>query len=407
MNKQEMIDKATKLMIDARSIMSGEKVTAEQRVQVDAMLADANALRADARRIEQMELDFKSNRSIPRGNPGDADAVVSEDSRSKDERREATNKALRQWLRGETFEKRDLTVASDGIFIPTAVLDTKVALKSPGNVYDIVQKLRTATGEPVVVPLINDTTNTFVLNSSNISTTDPSVSSVTISIDDLRMNPVLIDNSLLQDSAFDLATYMYEAATMRYGWAMGTYITQGDGNNIKGLNTITSNVTSSSNSALTYSDFTGLLAQLEPAYQDGAVFTMTNNTLANQVLNIKDTNGRPIFLPFLDGGESGFAGTIFGYPVKINQYLQNFGTAGNIVVQFGNFEAGYTLREVVPTVTASFPGASTLPGLPVVMRRLGERYAELNKTGFVAFARVGGATTDAGTHPIWNLVQHS
>jgi HK97 family phage major capsid protein len=404
MTKQEVLDKATKLMVDARDIMSGSDITTEKRSAVDKMLNDAEALRADARRMEAVEVTFDSTRSIPRGTPGEA--VAATDNRSHDERNAAANKAIRSYLRGDRFEARDLTVAADGVLIPTGVVDAKIALKSPGNVYDLVQKLKTATGEPVKLPLINDTTNTFVLNSSNIATTDPSISSVTISIDDLRMNPILIDNSLIQDSAFDLVSYVADATVQRYGWAMGTYITQGDGTNIQGLNAITSNVTTGANSAITYTDFVSLFAALEPAYQTGAVFTMNNSTLANQVMNIKDSQGRPIFLPYMDGGNSGFAGTIFGYPVKINQYLSNFG-AGNICVQFGNFQQGYTLREVVPSVDAAYAGAQMVGGIPVVLRRLGERYAELNKTGFVAFARVGGALTDAGTHPLWNLVGHA
>jgi HK97 family phage major capsid protein len=406
MTKQELIDKATKLMVDARNIMIGETVTAEQRTQVDAMLADAENFRADARRLEALEaVSLESTRSIPRGTPGDA-ATFTTDNRSADERNAAANKAIRSYLKGERFDTRSLTVTSDGVLIPTGVVDAKIARKSPGNIYDVVQKLKTATGEPVKLPLINDTANQFVLNSSNISTTDPSISSVTISIDDLRMNPILIDNSLLQDSQFDLVSYVADATITRYGWSVSSYISVGDGVNIQGLNTITANVTSSSNAAITYSDFVALGAALEPAYQSGAVFVMNNTTLMNQVMNIKDTAGRPIFAPFLDGGNSGFAGTILGYPVKINQYQANFGS-GNICVQFGNFQQGYTLREVVPSIDATFPGATTVGNLPVVLRRLGERYAELNQTGFVAFARVGGAVTDAGTHPIQNLVGHA
>lgn len=405
MTKQELIDKATKLMVDARDIMSGENITAEQRTQVDAMLADAENFRADARRLEALEVNTTSTRSIPRDNPG-GEAVVAVDKRSADERNAAANKAIRSYLRGERFEARDLTVASDGVLIPTGVVDAKIALKSPGAYYDIVQKLRTATGEPVKLPLINDTTNTFVLNSSNISTTDPSITDVVISIDDLRMNPILIDNSLLQDSSFDLVSFVADATIQRYGWAVNTFLTSGDGVNVQGLNTITANVTTAANSAIAYSDFVSLLSALEPAYQTGAVFAMNNNTLANQVMNIKDSQNRPIFLPYLDGGSTGFAGTIFGYPVKVCQYMPNFGS-GNIAVQFGNFQQGYTLREVVPSVTGSFAGAQTVGNLPVVLRKLGERYAELNKTGFVAFARVGGAVTDAGTHPILNLVGHA
>jgi hypothetical protein len=39
--------------------------------------------------------------------------------------------------------------------------------------------------------------------------------------------------------------------------------------------------------------------------------------------------------------------------------------------------------------------------------RLNERYMDTLEVGFVAYTRVGGASTDAGTHPILKLVTHS
>ena len=46
---------------------------------------------------------------------------------------------------------------------------------------------------------------------------------------------------------------------------------------------------------------------------------MSNTTLAaTQIpVTIKDSNGRPIFMNFNDGGTSGFAETILGFPVKL------------------------------------------------------------------------------------------
>jgi HK97 family phage major capsid protein len=386
MTIQEIKDKRSKLLLDARTIMSGANVTAEQRTQVDAMLADANTLQADAQRLESIEVETRStsSNSIPRGTPG---AEVAE-TRSADERREATNKALRSYLRGEKFEARDLTVASNGaVTIPVGVTDPKVALKSAGSIYDLVGKLRTSTGEAVKLPLLNDTAQGFVLNSASITTTDPTVGGITISIDDIRMNPILIENSLIQDVSFDLVSFVQKNADLRYTRSVSNWITNGNSSNVGALTGISAGVTSTTTLVLKYADFVNMVAALDPAYQQNAVWTM-NLATQGAVASILDSNGRPLFQPFNTSGQSGFTGTILGFPVRTNVYLPNYASVGATAVQFGDYEQAYTLREVEPGIQ---------------FKRTDERYIELNKVGFVAFARIGGAVTDAGTHPVLTL----
>ena len=396
MTAKEIRAKRAKLLIDAQAIMSGENVTAEQRTNVDTMLADANILLADAQRMEQIEslTEQRSQHSIPRDNPsGEAGAVA--DVRSWQERRGAANKALRKFLTNQSFEQRDLSVGSNGsVMIPVGVTDPREAQQAYGSIYDIIGKLKTVTGESVKIPYLNDTANLFVLNSAGITTTDPATGGITSQIDDIRMNPILIEYSLLQDVGFDLVAYVERACRTRYLRTWSKWAVLGNGSNVAGLVTYTAGVTGNTTLVTKFVDFTAMLAALDPAYAIGACWVMNNTTLASQVMSILDGNGRPLFLPFMDGGVSGFAGTILGLPVKISQYHANNGV-GNLYIQLGNFEAGYVAREV-STPDADAP--SRVPGQGTIMlRRLDERYAELNKVGFVAFARIGGSITNPGS----------
>jgi HK97 family phage major capsid protein len=408
MTAKEIRAQRAKLLLDAQAIMSGENVTAEQRTNVDKMLADANILLADAQRMEQIDslTEQRSQHSIPRGQPGAGENEPQVDTRGWQERRAATNRALRAMFsttdaavfaeaRNRALETRDLTVSTNGgVMIPVGVTDPREALQSYGSVYDIVGKLKTVTGEAIKVPYLNDTQNLFVLNSAGITTTDPATGGITCNIDDIRMNPILIEYSLIQDVGFDLVGYIEKITQTRYLRTASKWLTLGNTSNVAALTGYNAGVTANTTLVTKYVDFTALLAALDPAYAIGACFVMSNATLATQVLNITDINGRPIFLPFNDGGISGFAGTLFGYPVKINPYQPSIGV-GNIYIQFGNFEAGYTFREVT-TPDAAAP--SRVPGQGTIMlRRLDERYAELNKVGFVAFARVGGVLTNPGS----------
>jgi HK97 family phage major capsid protein len=383
MTLREMIEKRNRLLVEARQLMSAADVSTETRTKVDAMLADAATMKSD---IERLEASAESEeRSLPTNRPP-REGFESGDpeTRSQEERNRATNVALRAFLRGERFEQRDLTVAADGgVMIPVAALPPVVAQRSAGSIYDIVGKMRTNTGEDVRVPLWDDTGNGLVLDSAPIGNgTDPSVSGVTVKTDGFRTgDPLLLDNKLVQDLSYDIVSYVNKSLTDRYLRSVSQYINAGNGSNFVGLTgNIPSPVTTEAAGVIAYDDLNELVAALDPAYAANAVFSFSATTLG-KVRGIKDSQGRPIFLEFTDGAVSGFAGSLFGFPVKINQFAPTVAT-GNVPVIFGDHMKGYLLREVNP-------------GL--VIKQSAQRWIELNRLGVVGFARAGGAPTLANT----------
>ena len=87
-------------------------------------------------------------------NPGQN---VDSDGRTPEQRKKDVSAALRTYLSTGRIETRDLTVAGNGVIIPTGVADPNVALKSAGSIYSLVGKMSTATGEPMKAPTLNDT----------------------------------------------------------------------------------------------------------------------------------------------------------------------------------------------------------------------------------------------------------
>jgi HK97 family phage major capsid protein len=377
---RELVEKRNKLLVDARTAMAGDNITAETRSNVDTMLADANVLKAD---IERMEASAESEqRSLPVNTPprGSFETHGAKDERGFEERNKASNVALRSMLRGERFEQRDLTIAADGGYmIPVAAIQPVQAKRSAGSIMDIVRRLTTSTGEDVRVPLWDDTSNGFVLDSTTVTTTDPGITGVTVKVDGLRSNPILLDNKLVQDVSYDLVSDINAAFQLRYQRSVSQAIVQGNGSNFVALSAV-SGLTGATTASVGYADLVGLVAALDPAYTPGACFSMSTATQA-LVANIKDSNGRPLFQPFNDGGLSGFAGTIFGFPVKIDQYAPAVVTS-NESIRFGDHSAAYCLREVAPGM---------------VIKKSSERWIELNRLGVMAFARAGGAPTIAST----------
>lgn len=379
MTLRELIEKRNRLLAETRELMKSPELTTETRAKVDAMLTDANNLKADIDRLEACA--ETEERALPSARPPrEGFEQESADNRSQEERNRASNIALRAFLKGERFETRDLTVAADGgVMIPVAALQPIHATRSAGSIYDIVKHLRTTTGEAVRVPLWDDTANLCVLDSTAIGNgTDPSVTGITIQVDGLRTgDPLLIDNKLIQDLSYDLIADVNESLNQRWSISLAKFITVGNGSNFTGLvGNVPTAVTTAAVDTLAYNDLVALISSLDPSYAANACFSFSTATLGT-VLEIKDTQGRPIFIPYLDGATSGFAGQILGYPVKINQFAPSV-ASGNTPIFFGDHSKGYTLREV-------------LPGL--VIKQSAQRWIELNRLGVIGFGRAGGAPT--------------
>ena len=405
MTKQELIDKRAKLHHDASALMNKpyDQITAEDRSNADKMFADANVIKGDLERLRNIEDSEAELRSQPgrvkTGEPA-ASAGVTE-TRSPEERRKALSGELRKVFKGERFEARELTIATDGGFtIPIGVTDPKQATKFVGSVYDQVYKFKSTSGETVKVPLWNDLGNGFILSSTFSETaaaTDPAIGGVSISIDDVQTLPIQINNSLLNDVEFDLITYVEKALNLRYNLSVAMAITNGNGSNVQSLATGYTGITTAASGVVSYKDLTALAGSLDASYYPGAVFMFSPSTLYNVILNIVDSNNRPIFLPFMDGGISGFSGTMFGFPVKLNPFQPAVAPSAVGAIQFGDFSQGYTFREV-------------MPGIRILKST--DRYIELNALGIFAFARYGGAVTNAGsvvantTQPVVSLNIH-
>jgi HK97 family phage major capsid protein len=129
-----------------------------------------------------------------------------------------------------------------------------------------------------------------------------------------------------------------------------------------------------------------LYSALDPAYLAGSSWVM-NSVTRGAILGLTDTLGRPLFVPSVN---TDTLDTILGRPVVINQFAPNL-AAGNTAVMFGSLKEAYTLRQAGE----------------VSILRLNERYAELGMVGFIGYHRAGGYSTNAGTNPLINLIQHS
>lgn len=379
----QLAENRAKLLTDAQALMQGD-VTAEVRTKFDAMLVDAEAIQADIERVKKVDALEAETRASVRPPLPKPDAQAAE-LRSKEE-----SEAFRNFIVGKP-EKRDLlTINSAGAaLIPQAFYPQVIsAQKLWGGVTNIVNNLTTDSGNPMKMALVNDNSLFMVSNTEGQALTQelPVAANQVLSTEELRSGAFKISLDELQDAAFDLPGFVKDVIGKSYYRTLNKFVTLGSGSQIASLEAgyAANAVSTSATGVVTYADILKLYAALEPAYIDNATFVMSSATRI-ALMGVNDGYGRPLFDTGVNA--SPFT-TILGRPVVINNFMSGV-VSGSTAVQFGDFEAAYTLRTVNP-------------GLSVI--RLNERYMDQLEVGFIGYARAGGIITNAGIAPVVNLV---
>lgn len=106
---------------------------------------------------------------------------------------------------------------------------------------------------------------------------------------------------------------------------------------------------------------------------------MLNDASLKIIHKLKDTAGRPIFLPGYDGLSGPMADTILGYPIQINQDVATMAANAKSIL-FGDF-AFYKIRDAMDLQMFRFDDSA---------------YIKLGQIGFLAWMRSGGNFTDVG-----------
>jgi len=318
----------------------------------------------------------------------------------------SVNDAMARSARG-ALELRDMTTgggnalqgSGGGYFVPVGFVDeVEEAMKWYGDMLQAGTIMETATGQPLPYPTDNDTTNSgeLVGEGVQVTTQDVSIGNVVFGAYKFSTKMIKVSLELLQDSAFDLESYVKEKFGVRLGRSLNTYFTTGTGTGqptgiitaatagptATGAATNDGGVETGGTSIGT-DDLTELEHSIDKAYRRGSAF-MGNDSTIKTLKKLKDKYGRPIWLP---GIAVQAPDTILGYPYFTNNDMAAIAVNAKTLL-FGQLKK-YMIRQVKE--------------LAVV--RLSERYADYGQVAFIGFARYDGNLLDAGTHPVKYLVQ--
>jgi len=249
--------------------------------------------------------------------------------------------------------------------------------------------LQTSTGAAMPFPSVNDTANMGAIIGENtqVTETDMTFGSVTLGAYTYTSKIVTVPLNLVQDSAFDLDSYLARALGVRIGRIQNNHFTVGTGSTQPRGVTIdaTSGKVGLTGQTLTviYDDLVDLEHSIDPAYRQlPTVKWMLHDSSLKVIKKLKDGQGRPLWKAGLEGLGNRFPDTINGYPYVVNNDMAVMAANAKSIL-FGDF-SNYIVRDV----------------LGVQIMRLTERYADFLQVGYLAFARADGALIDAGTHPV-------
>jgi HK97 family phage major capsid protein len=302
-------------------------------------------------------------------------------------------------------ERRDFstTPGSGGYTIPQGFYNQLIETQRfVGGFVDptAVTLYETDTGNPVPVPLEDDTANAaaIVAEATSLTTsTDAAFTSLTLGAYMYR-TLARVSLELLQDSAFDLESYLARKFGIRLARGYNAHATTGtNSGQPQGLFNASVGAgighTAATGNTLNfpYASLVALEHSIDPAYRVmPSTRWMFNDILLQGLKGQLDTTNRPIWMPDYAFNGQGigqrFPGSILGYPYIINNDAPVM-AANARCIAFGDMSAYITRR---------------VRGMMMV--RAQERFIDQGQIGFYLFARMDGKyanpTAVAGRAPI-------
>jgi len=393
---ERLIDEQNKLwkrMCDIRDAAEreGRDLTAEERANWDEAEKRLTEVSGDIERLERMARLEKVDWSQVVVTGGGGDDVAAD-------RRAAYEEAFGLWLRGGMErlnpEQRQMLAAAyeevraqgtspdtaGGYLVPEGFRNVMTeTLKAFGGIMNVANVITTSTGNPLVWPTNDDTGNVGAILGENTQVTEQDVTfgQNTLGAHTYTSNLVRVSLQLLQDSAFDLESWLPRKLGERIGRAAAQHFATGSGTGQpQGITQGTVGVTgaTSAQPVITYDDLVDLEHSVNSAYRSRARYVLSDAAL-KLIRKLKDSQDRPLWVPV---PAPGFPATINGYPYTVDDGMPA-PAPDAVSIAFGDFQAGYVIRQV--------------QGVQVM--RLSERYADYLQVGFLGFSRLDGRIDDA------------
>lgn len=403
-NEQALVERQNRLWNRMQEIMQASRdenrdMTAEERTNWDSAEAELNQVSGDLERVQRMARLSQVDRSqhVLETGGGHGEGRGEEDG----EYEEAFGVFLRNGMTGLDHEQRGLlergrqearaqATSPDsvgGYLVPEGFRNTMTeTMKAFGGLMGDIQVITTSTGNRLPWPTNDDTGNVGAILGENtqVDEQDVEFGENELGAYTYTSKMVRVSLQLLQDSAFNLETWLARKLGERIGRAIAAHLAVGTGTGQPtGLvtgGTVGHTGAVSASAAITYDDLIDLEHSVDPAYRSRAKYALSDQGL-KLVRKLKDGDDRPLWVPV---PAPGFAATINGRGYTIDQGIPAPAPDAKSIV-FGDLAAGYIGRQV----------------LGVQLMQLRERYADFLQVGFLAFSRWDSAPDDTDAYKVF------
>lgn len=375
------------------NVSRGEELLADiERRDKTIKILDAQVREADrAAEVQEPKVDPTETRTGPEGTTDEEyrDAFVSFLRFGMGDLEPEQRAILRKgFIPGKELRAQGVgTGSAGGYFVPTAFRDKIIEqLKFFGAVREVSEVITTETGASLPWPTNDDTANVGAILAENTQVTEQDVVLGQATLDAYTYTSKLVRVSLqlLQDSAFDLETWLSRKLAERLGRATNAHFTTGTGtaqpDGIVTNATIGKTGTTGQTLTVIYNDLVDLVHSVDPAYRNERSRFMSHDLSIATVRKLRDDSGgaglgRPLWEP---STQLGLPDSLMGYPIIANNDMPVMAASAKSIA-FGDFQAAYVVREV----------------LGIQLLRLEERYADYLQVGFLSFLRTDGTVQDA------------
>lgn len=261
------------------------------------------------------------------------------------------------------------------------------AMKAFGGIRAVANIIQTGTGAQMNFPTADATSEEGEIVGQNVAVTlgETSFNNISMDVYKYSSKKIAVPFELIQDSMFDIEGYINSLLQVRLGRITSKHFTIGTGNSQPNGAVTASGAgkvgPTGQTLTVTYDDLVDLEHSVDPIYRVGPKvgFMMHDSTL-KVIRKLKDSEGRPIFVPGYEQGNPGGApDRLLGRPIFISQEMPVMAANAKPIL-FGDF-GRYMIREV----------------MDLTMFRMADSNFILNgQIGFVAFNRQGGNLIDVG-----------
>ncbi len=351
-------------------------VSAEDSAVYDRIEEKVVALGKEIERLErQRNIDDDLNKTIDtalKGNPG---AGLMKPDEKKGRASDAYTKAFWQAFRGKgnIQEVKDtLTIGSDpegGYLVPDEYEHTLVAALQEENFFrGLAHTIRTSSGDHTIPVVASHGEAAWMEEGSAYPESDDTFSQVNLGAHKLG-TAIRVSEELMNDSVFDLESYITQEFARRIGTKEEEAFLVGDGNH-KPLGVFQGaevGVTEAK-TAITFDDMMDLYHSLRTPYRRNASWILNDSTV-KAIRKLKDNNGNYIWQPSVQVGQPD---RILSLPYRTSSFVPEL-AAGNKVIALGD----YSYYWIADRQGRKF-------------KRLSELYAANGQIGFLASERVDG-----------------